>query len=377
MRIDSSAIGMESARSYKASGTTFTRFVIRDYQTDQRQAGTTLGNNAGENTAELSGENQENVQSKTGSSTPVQKDWQSYFGISSGKLNLRREDESIAENLRQVTLRYIFQMLFADRRNRLEEWMEEKGLVEDVTSRTAANGSGQSDNRMNPLAVSEQMLSFQQVNHYYEQETTTFSSRGTVVTGDGRTIDFGVKVGMSREFEQTFIGQMDLAAVQLMDPLVINLDTDVAKVTDQHFFFDLDSDGSEEELSMLGNGSGYLALDKNGDGSINDGSELFGTKSGDGFRELAAYDEDGDGWIDEDDSIWSKLQIWCKDENGRDHLYRLADKGVGAICLSNSATEFAQKDVEGALDAVIRSTGVFLFENGQVGTVQQLDLARH
>lgn len=373
MRIDSSAIGMESARSYKASGTTFTRFVIRDYQTDQRQAGTTLGNNAGENTAELSGENQENVRSGTAGNTTVQKDWQSYFGISSSKLNLRRDDEGIAENLRQVTLRYIFQLLFADRRNRLQEWMEEQGFVEDTTSQAALNGPGQ----MNGIPVTEQVLSYQQVNHYYEQETTTFSSRGSVVTADGRTIDFAVNVGMSREFEQTFIGQMDLAAVQLMDPLVINLDTDVAKVTDQHFFFDLDSDGSEEELSMLGNGSGYLALDKNGDGSINDGSELFGTKSGDGFRELAAYDEDGDGWIDEDDSIWSKLQIWCKDENGRDHLYRLADKGVGAICLSNSATEFAQKDVEGAVDAVIRSTGVFLFENGQVGTVQQLDLARH
>ena len=41
------------------------------------------------------------------------------------------------------------------------------------------------------------------------------------------------------------------------------------------------------------NGSGYLALDKNGDGTINDGSELFGTRNGDGFADLAQYDEDG------------------------------------------------------------------------------------
>lgn len=376
MRIDSSAIGMESARSYKASSTTFTRFVIRDYQTDLQQAGTTPGNQTGKNDTGLTREEQENVQEGQ-KGTTVQKDWQSYFGISSSRLNLRRDDEGIAENLRQVTLRYIFQMLFADRRNRLEEWMEEKGFIEDTTSQAALNGPGQLSNQAQAIGVSIDMLSYQQVNHYYEQETTTFSSQGSVVTGDGRTIDFSVKVGMSREFEQTFIGQLDLSTVKVLDPLVINLETDVAAVTDQHFFFDLDGDGQEDELSMLGSGSGYLALDKNGDGRIKDGSELFGTKTGDGFRELAEYDEDGDGWIDEDDAIWSRLQIWCKDENGRDHLYRLADKGVGAICLSNSATEFAQKDVEGSVDAVIRSTGVFLFENGEVGTVQQLDLARH
>ena len=64
------------------------------------------------------------------------------------------------------------------------------------------------------------------------------------------------------------------------------------ELSDQTFYFDLDADGKEEEISVL-NGSGYLALDKNGDGVINDGSELFGTKNGDGFADLARYDEDG------------------------------------------------------------------------------------
>ena len=66
----------------------------------------------------------------------------------------------------------------------------------------------------------------------------------------------------------------------------------MAEVSDQTFYFDLDADGKEEEISVL-NGSGYLALDKNGDGTINDGSELFGTRNGDGFADLAQYDEDG------------------------------------------------------------------------------------
>ena len=54
---------------------------------------------------------------------------------------------------------------------------------------------------------------------------------------------------------------------------------------------------------MLGKGSGFLALDKDGNGKIDDGNELFGTKSSDGFGDLREYDSDGSGWIDENDEI--------------------------------------------------------------------------
>lgn len=369
MRIDSSVIGMESARSYKASSTTIHRFVIMDYQENLAQTGTTLGGGAQGDVAsgQLPGEE---VNMAEGSVTNGKsQDWQDYFGISSSRISLRKEDSSIAENLRQVTLRYIFELLFAQRRDRLKEWMDEKGFAGE-TVQSSANTQTLSVGNMRM-----QSLTLVQETYYMEQESTSFSSTGTVKTKDGREIDFQVNVGMSRTFEQTFFGRLDLAAFQTIDPLVINLDTDVATVRDQTFFFDLDSDGQEEEISMLNGASGYLALDKNGDGKINNGNELFGTKTGDGFAELAQYDEDGDGWIDEDDDIWSKLQIWCKDENGQDKLYRLTDKGVGAICLSSADTEFSQKDVTGNLQATIRSTGVFLYENGNVGTVQHLDLA--
>ena len=88
------------------------------------------------------------------------------------------------------------------------------------------------------------------------------------------------------------------------------------------------------------------------------------------------YDEDGNGWIDEGDDVWDKLQIWCKNEDGKDVLYKLADKGVGAICLQNVATEHTIKNTAGQTQGVIRNSGVFLYENGNVGTIQHLDLAR-
>ncbi|MBQ8665647.1 MAG: hypothetical protein IJ526_02140, partial [Lachnospiraceae bacterium] len=150
---------------------------------------------------------------------------------------------------------------------------------------------------------------------------------------------------------------------------------DTADVRDQTFRFDLDADGKEDEISMLGKGSGFLALDKDGNGKIDDGSELFGTKSGDGFGELREYDSDGNGWIDENDEIFSKLKVWCKDENGNDVLMDLKEADIGAIYLGEQQTEFTLGGTDGYRDGVIRSTGVFLRESGGAGTIQHVDLS--
>ena len=140
-------------------------------------------------------------------------------------------------------------------------------------------------------------------------------------------------------------------------------------------FFDLDADGKEEEMSFVGKGSGFLALDKNGDGTINDGSELFGTQSGDGFKDLAAYDKDGNGWIDEADDIFKDLKVWTKDEEGNNKLLNLKEAGVGAIYLGSADTQFSLNNEQNKTNAVIRKTGIYLKESGEVGTVQHVDFA--
>ncbi len=210
---------------------------------------------------------------------------------------------------------------------------------------------------------------------FYEKEVTEFSSVGKVCTADGREIEFGVSVEMSRSFTKETESYMEGSYI-LKDPLVINLDSNIADVRDMKFYFDLDADGEQEEISELGSGSGYLALDKNGDGEINDGSELFGTQSGDGFADLAAYDKDGNGWIDEADAIFSKLKVWTKDENGENRLLDLKAADVGAIFLGNADTQFSLNQADtNATNAVIQKTGVFLKESGGAGTVQHVDLA--
>lgn len=378
LRIDSSNIGMESARSYKASNVTVRRFMITDYQAgltngDGMQKGNSL-NTAVSGEEEQDREQKEQTEQTGQKTTTTLEEWQNRFGIPSARRSIRSDSNSVMNDIRQVTLRYIFDMLFAARRNRLSDWMQENGWNSSEFSGNINVGNQLSSGLV--LTVQMKSLSYTMESWQTETEDTNFSTVGTVRTKDGREIHFNVNVGMSREFQQYYKEDLQLATFQMCDPLVINLDTDVAELSDQNFYFDIDADGEPDEIAGLSGKSGYLALDKNEDGVINDGSELFGTASGNGFADLAKYDEDGNGWIDESDAIWSKLKIWCKNEKGEDVLYRLADKGVGAICLQNAATDFTIKGGDGGTKGAIRNTGVFLYENGNVGTIQHVDLAK-
>lgn len=376
MKIDSGTIGMESARSYKTSYVTTRRFEIKEYQNALNTAITDGEEDELQEQTDTATKQEDMAEEITEVVTP----WQERYSIPVGRVNLRSSADQTINDLRQYTVRYIFDMLFAARRERLGKWMEINGWGSAQSGSMTDINSGQvtASNAQQGLFVTNmRVLNYSQETMYMEEESTSFSTVGTVRTADGREINFNVEVAMSRRFEQYYREDLQLATFQMCDPLVINLDTDVAELADQKFFFDIDADGEKDEISMLSGSSGYLALDQNGDGIINDGSELFGTKSGDGFADLAKYDEDGNGWIDENDAIWSKLQIWCKDENGKDILYRLADKGVGAICLQNATTDFTLKKENGDTSGAIRKTGIFLYENDNVGTIQHVDVAKY
>lgn len=212
---------------------------------------------------------------------------------------------------------------------------------------------------------------------YTEQETMSFETTGKVVTADGRSIDFNVEIAMSREFSQKFESVSSGVEVIMTDPLVISLDSNPIGVSDQKWKFDIDADGKVDEISLLSKGAGFLVYDKNENGVIDDGSEMFGSASGNGFADLMKYDLDGNGWIDEADEIYNKLSVWIKDDAGNDKLIGLKAAEVGAIYLGNVRTEFALKSIEdNSYNAQIRNSGIYLSETGLAKSIQQLDMVK-
>lgn len=303
--------------------------------------------------------------------------------VKSGSYGLRQTSGSAANSVKEtgkkkaksgkeIQREFLMRLLnrIDELRKRREERLQENGANAALNGTSYGSFGEITQNTVNSWTYVSYSSST-----FTEEETTAFTGTGTVKTEDGREISFNISIEMSRRYSEKYEDIM-VQTVACTDPLVINYNADAAQMSDMKFFFDLDCDGKEEEISYLKNGSGFLALDKNGDGVINDGSELFGTRSGDGFADLAAYDEDGNGWIDENDSIFDELKVWIRDEYGQNILIPLKRTGAGAICLANESTEFSLNSHEdNRTNGIIRKSGIFLMENGNAGTVQHVDFS--
>ena len=104
------------------------------------------------------------------------------------------------------------------------------------------------------------------------------------------------------------------------DPLVVDLNHngfDLHSV-ENGVYFDLDNNGTKEKTSWVDKQDGFLVMDQNGNGKIDSGAELFGEKvllkngqySDGAIDILSEFDENGDGIIDDKDSVFDKLMIW-------------------------------------------------------------------
>ena len=261
---------------------------------------------------------------------------------------------------------------FQDKDSKVEQVdavLEQKNSVSDELSAKLSNAllknlSGESQHFTQDIV---------EISHtYVEAQALDFHTKA-LVQADGREYEISLDVSLSRSFvEQTkIVMQRDS---YLKDPLVISLSGLMPTLSSNSFAFDIDSDGERDQISKLSSGNGFLALDKNSNGIIDDGSELFGTKSGDGFSDLSKYDDDKNGWIDENDAIFDKLRIWEKTDS-KDKLVGLGEVGIGAIFLGNTNTPFSLKSDSNELLGEIRKSGFFMYENGIAGVISQIDLA--
>lgn len=107
--------------------------------------------------------------------------------------------------------------------------------------------------------------------------------------------------------------------------------------------FDITGDGIAERTGWLSKEDGFLALDRNNDGIINDVGELFGGGIGDGVRKLQMLDSNGDGRLDDSDDAFSSLLVW-QDSNSdgisqAEELFTLKGLGLTSIDLAFQTDE--------------------------------------
>jgi hypothetical protein len=188
-----------------------------------------------------------------------------------------------------------------------------------------------------------------------EASSLDISFTGTLQTTKGKQIDFSLSIQWSEAFTTH---QRDIlqGGGDFSDPLVISLDGR-QPIMKETFDFALTENAST--LNYLSPNAGYLALDKDGNATIDKGSELFGPQSGDGFEELRAYDEDKNGWIDSSNSVYAQLKFW-KISEGKNELKRLEEVGIGAI-----STPIAH----------YKEASIAVGENGRTYGVFSVDLA--
>jgi len=137
-----------------------------------------------------------------------------------------------------------------------------------------------------------------------------------------------------------------VVAENTFSPLILDLDGDGVETLGQNFYiqFDHDKNGFAERTGWVGADDGLLVLDRNGNGRIDNGSELFGNNSGtgpgpaNGFAALAEFDANRDGRIDAADAAFASLRVW-KDANSNGltdagELLTLQQAGVGSLSLS-------------------------------------------
>ena len=226
---------------------------------------------------------------------------------------------------------------------------------------------------INPSPFSVGLASLTSSVIHVEQESICFQAAGEVLTECGQSISFNMGVQMQRQ--EVIIQSAGFSSlVRGIDPIVLNFGENISLFDENYFSFDLDGDGMSEELSGLGKSCGFLALDRDGDGKISDGLELFGPATDNGFGELAKLDNDGNSWIDENDPIFDDLLVWMGAGGKDEQLVSLREAGVGAISVAHAGTQFTLKNNDGHVQGVVQATGLFLMENGEPKAMQELDL---
>ncbi|MEE1896668.1 hypothetical protein V0R51_27520, partial [Pseudomonas otitidis] len=181
----------------------------------------------------------------------------------------------------------------------------------------------------------------------------------------------GVMPSVNSEF------QAASSFIQRIDPLSLDLDGDGIETVGANtgITFDFDGDGLKTGTGWVKGDDGFLVLDRNGNGQIDNGGELFGVdtvkangqKATDGFDALRDFDSNGDGVFDAKDAQFANVRVW-QDTNQdgiaqAGELKTLAEHNIVAINLDSTASN------QNSNGNLISAVGSFVRGDGSEGTV--------
>lgn len=176
--------------------------------------------------------------------------------------------------------------------------------------------------------------------------------------------------------------KIDVEEPQVAPPIVLDLDGDGAPLVElaaSSTLFDMTGDGVSDKTGWIEQGDALLALDRNGNGTIDNIGEIsfVGDKAGakTDLEGLAAFDTNGDGVLDGEDERFVEFRLWVdSNADGKTdagELLSLAEAGVTAISLVGEATGQAQT----AGQNIVYNTASYTLANGETGKLLDVGLA--
>ncbi len=162
------------------------------------------------------------------------------------------------------------------------------------------------------------------------------------------------------------------------DPLILDLDNDGFEFSPNSNvspFFDVNADGFATQTAWtLAGGDGFLVIDLNSNGTIDDITELFGSPDESGYSALSAYDANSDNIVTQAEADAAGIQIWV-DQNGNaqtdsGELHSLSDYNIASIDVAPSIT--VQED---GADYVLLEQGSFTYGDGSTGATADVAFA--
>ena len=169
-----------------------------------------------------------------------------------------------------------------------------------------------------PVTNEQQVLVTERV---VEQQSLSYQMQAQLSI-DKQKISVEYQLNLSSNY--TRISSFKSSAAALKDPLIIQFGNQSLGNIKNKVQFDVNNDSQMNKLPIFSGDVGYLVFDKNNNQKVDNGSELFGPNTGNGFAELAALDSNNNGFFDQQDQNFQRRRLQPPGRGGPGEILPLA-----------------------------------------------------